>query len=46
VVLALSALVYFVALRFRLPSQRVEEHIADTEAEAASEEKELTSSGH
>lgn len=46
VILVLSALVYFVALRFRLPSHRVEAHIADTEAEAETEEKELVSTGH
>jgi amino acid transporter len=41
VVLALSALVYFAGLRFRLPKQRVDEHIADTEAEAKAEDEEL-----
>src|SRR3954454_6063844 len=40
-VLALSALVYFVGLRFRLPRERVEEHIAGTEAESEAEDREL-----
>jgi len=44
VVLALSALVYFVGLRFRLPRERIEEHIADTEAEAEAEDRELAGS--
>jgi APA family basic amino acid/polyamine antiporter len=43
-VLVLSALVYFVGLRMRLPRERVEEHIADTEAEAESEDRELQDS--
>jgi amino acid transporter len=43
VILALSAIVYFVGLRFRLPKQRVEAHIADTEAETAAENRDLSS---
>jgi len=45
VVLALSALVYFVGLRFRLSRERIEEHIAETEAEAEAEDRELESTG-
>jgi amino acid transporter len=45
VILALSGLVYFVGLRMRLPKHRVDEHIADTEAETAAEDKDLAS-GH
>jgi amino acid transporter len=41
VVLALSALVYFLGLRFRLPRPRVEEHIAETKAESSAESDEL-----
>jgi len=41
VLLALSALVYWLALRFRLPSSAVEENVAATTAEAAEEEAEL-----
>jgi len=44
VVLALSALVYFVGLRMRLPRERVEEHIADTESESEAEDRELEGS--
>ncbi|HEX2902128.1 MAG TPA: hypothetical protein VHO01_01615, partial [Jatrophihabitans sp.] len=41
VLLALSALVYWLALLVRLPKHRVEEHIEDTVAEAAHEEDAL-----
>jgi amino acid transporter len=43
VVLALSAAVWFVALRYRLPADTVEAYIEETTAEAAEEEKELGS---
>jgi amino acid transporter len=43
VVLALSVVVYAIGLRFRLPRERVEEHIADTEKEAAQEDREVAS---
>ncbi|MDQ6848542.1 MAG: APC family permease [Actinomycetota bacterium] len=45
VLLALSALVYWLAMRVRLPRQRVEENIEETIAEAAEEEAELGSAG-
>jgi amino acid transporter len=41
VVLALTALVYYIAVRLRLPQHRVEAHIEDIEAETAEEQKEL-----
>lgn len=39
--LALAALVYLLALRVRLPAPRVEEHVAEAEAESRTEEREL-----
>lgn len=41
VLLALSAIVWFLALKVRLPKHRVEEHIEEVSAEAAEEEREL-----
>jgi amino acid transporter len=41
VLFALSAVVYFVALRVRLPQRRVEEYIAQTVADSDSEDREL-----
>lgn len=41
VLLALTALVYWLALKVRLPQEQVEEHIKATKAEAAEEEEEL-----
>jgi amino acid transporter len=41
VVLALSALVYVLGLRYRLPRPRVEEQIAETQAESKSESDDL-----
>ncbi len=43
--LALTAIVYAIAIKVRLPQHRVEEHIADVEAETAEEEKQLGSTG-
>jgi amino acid transporter len=45
VILALSAAVFFVGLRVRLGSERVEKHIAATEAESAAEDEELGTTG-
>lgn len=45
VLLALSALVYWLALRVRLPKERVEAHIEETVAEAAEEAAELGAAG-
>jgi amino acid transporter len=42
-VLALTIVVYVIAIRLRLPQDRVEAHIADVEAETAQEEKALGS---
>ncbi|MDT4912229.1 MAG: hypothetical protein QOC66_1357 [Pseudonocardiales bacterium] len=45
VILALTALVYMIAVRLRLPQDRVEAHIEDIEAETALEQKELGATG-
>jgi amino acid transporter len=45
VILALTALVYVIAVRLRLPQDRVEAHIEDIEAETALEQKELGATG-
>jgi amino acid transporter len=42
VIAALSALVFFAGLRYRLPKAQVDENIAETEAEAATEGREVT----
>jgi amino acid transporter len=44
-VLALTAIVYAIAYKVRLPQDRVESHIEDIEAETAVEQKELGSTG-
>ena len=41
ILLALSALVWWLAMHFRLPTEEVEKNIEATKAEAAEEEKEL-----
>jgi amino acid transporter len=41
VILALTIVVYLLAMSVRLPRRRVEEHIAETEAEARVEQKQL-----
>jgi amino acid transporter len=46
VILALTALIYVIAQRVRLRTERVEEHIAQTEAESMEEQRALGSSGH
>jgi len=43
--LALTAIVYTIAIKLRLPKDRVESHIDDIEAETAEEEKALGSAG-
>jgi amino acid transporter len=45
VILALTAIVYALAMRVRLPRQRMEEHIAEIESEAAQEHSELAAEG-
>jgi amino acid transporter len=44
-VLALTVIVYTIAIKLRLPQDRVEAHIEDVEAETAEEEKALGSTG-
>jgi amino acid transporter len=45
VVLALTAIVYLLAMRMRLPSHRVEEHVAQTQEQSAAEDRALGSAG-
>jgi hypothetical protein len=45
VLLLLSILIYVLAMLVRLPSARVEQHIADTESESAAERAELGAEG-